>query len=214
MNKLKKNILTVINALIWAYRDCCTLWFNMFHSPQFVLCLLANHFTHRNNLQVSLCRSRFNQCRIGITGVNNSLEIEDGCNFSGLKIGLHMGGKVKLCRSTINASTIRCVYLGVSTGCKVEIGRGCLLSDNIHIHTTDYHPVYDSSGNRINPPSDVIIGNNVWICKDVMINKGSYIPDGCIVGARALVNKKYDTTNSIIAGIPGKIINHDIHWSY
>ena len=213
MNKFKQTLLAFINASVWTYKDCCTLLFNILHSPQLVTCVLANRITHRNNLQVSLCRSRFKWCRIGITGINNSLVIEDGCNFSGLKVGLCMGG-VRCCRSTINASANRRVYIGVSDGCEVVIGRGCLLSDNIHIHTTDYHPVYDSNGERINLPSDIIIGNNVWICKDVMINKGTYIPDGCIVGARALVNKKYDTPNSIIAGTPAKVIRHDIHWSH
>lgn len=213
MNKFKQTLLAVINASVWTYKDCCTLLFNILHSPQLVTCVLANRITHRNNLQVSLCRSRFKWCRIGITGINNSLVIEDGCNFSGLKVGLRMGG-VKCCLSTINASANRRVYIGVSDGCNVVMGRGCLLSDNIHIHTTDYHPVYDCNGERINPPSDIIIGNNVWICKDVMINKGTYIPDGCIVGARALVNKKFDTPNAIIAGIPAKVIKHDVRWCH
>ena len=137
MQQLNQIISSVISAFIYSYKDCCTLLFNILHSPQFVMCVLSNRISHRNNMQVSLCRSRFNQCRIGITGVNNSLEIEDGCNFSGLKIGLRVGG-VKCCRSTINASAIRRVYIGVSNGCKVVIGRECLLSDNIHIHTTDY----------------------------------------------------------------------------
>lgn len=92
MNKFKQTLLAVINASVWTYKDCCTLLFNILHSPQLVTCVLANRITHRNNLQVSLCRSRFKWCRIGITGINNSLVIEDGCNFSGLKVGLCMGG--------------------------------------------------------------------------------------------------------------------------
>lgn len=211
MQQLKQIISSVISAFIWSYRDCRTLLFNALHSPQFVMCVLWNRVNHRNNFQVSLCRSRFNQCRIGVTGVNNSLVIDDGCSLSGLKIGLRMGG-VRICRTTINSTLERRVSIGAMEGCIVEIGEGCLLSDNIYIHTTDYHPIYDENGQRSNPPADIIIGKHVWIGKDAMLLKGTHIADGCIIGARSVLNKQYNTSNSLIAGTPGKALKTGIHW--
>lgn len=44
------------------------------------------------------------------------------------------------------------------------------------------------------------------------ILKGSSIPDNCIVGFRALVTKRFNECNSIIAGSPARIIKQNIKW--
>lgn len=53
--------------------------------------------------------------------------------------------------------------------------------------------------------SSVHIGNNVWIGDNVVILPGSYIGDGCIVGANSVVTGKFGN-NSIIAGTPAKVL--------
>ena len=76
-------------------------------------------------------------------------------------------------------------------GKKIQIGEGCLFSNNIEIHTTDYHGIYDTNGNRINYDKDIIIGKKVWLCLGVKILKGTEIADGCIVGAGSLLAGQY-----------------------
>ena len=46
----------------------------------------------------------------------------------------------------------------------------------------------------------------------VMIFKGAVIPDGSVVGAGSLVNKKFEEENILIAGSPAKKIRSDIEW--
>ncbi|MBR4891899.1 MAG: hypothetical protein IKZ34_01820 [Alphaproteobacteria bacterium] len=46
----------------------------------------------------------------------------------------------------------------------------------------------------------------------VTILKGTKIPDNCIVGARSLVNKKFDEPNVILVGIPAVIKKRGIQW--
>ena len=43
--------------------------------------------------------------------------------------------------------------------------------------------------------------------------KGANIPDGCAIAPYSFVNKQFTDKNSLIAGIPAKIIKNDINWS-
>jgi acetyltransferase-like isoleucine patch superfamily enzyme len=52
----------------------------------------------------------------------------------------------------------------------------------------------------------IIIGNNCWIGAKVTILDGANIGDGCIVAAGAVVTKGCYESNSIIGGVPAKII--------
>ena len=44
--------------------------------------------------------------------------------------------------------------------------------------------------------------------------KGAYVPDGCVVAAHSLVSKDFDEMNSLIGGIPAKVIRRDISWEH
>jgi len=52
----------------------------------------------------------------------------------------------------------------------------------------------------------ILIGNNCWIGAKATILDGANIGDGCIVAAGAVVTKGYYENNSIIGGVPAKII--------
>lgn len=67
-------------------------------------------------------------------------------------------------------------------------------------------------GNRINPAEDIEIGNHVWIGHRVLIQKGVRIPNNTVIGTGAIVTKKFDETNTILAGVPSKVVKHNINW--
>ena len=52
----------------------------------------------------------------------------------------------------------------------------------------------------------VFIGDNVWIGENVVILPGSKIGNGCIIGANTLINGNEFPDNTMIGGIPGKIL--------
>jgi len=54
-----------------------------------------------------------------------------------------------------------------------------------------------------------IINNDVWIGAKVTILSGVVINSGCVIAAGAVVSKSFDE-NSIIAGVPGRIIKSRI----
>ena len=96
---------------------------------------------------------------------------------------------------------------------KVHIGQDCMFSYGILIRTGDGHKITTlKSSKRINPNQDVFIGNHVWIAGNAVILKGAYIPDNTIVGAASLVNKKFTTKNTVVAGIPADVKKRGVKW--
>ena len=113
----------------------------------------------------------------------------------------------------VNASKVQPTVMNALGGCKIMIGDGSLFSNNIEIHTTDYHGIYDEHGKRINPDKDIYIGNRVWCGLGCKILKGTNILDGTIIGAGSIVTGKIKEKNVIIAGNPAKIIKRQVFWN-
>lgn len=83
----------------------------------------------------------------------------------------------------------------------IKIGESCRFSVNLQIMDTDYHKILDDNDTIINAPSEISIGNNVWIGCTTTILKGSKIPDNIIIGANSLVTSKCKLeSNYIYAG--------------
>jgi acetyltransferase-like isoleucine patch superfamily enzyme len=91
---------------------------------------------------------------------------------------------------------------GVSIGDNTFIAADCYIIDMNHGYAV---------GKSINECEDtyekVIIEKNVWIGHNVTVLKGSRVGVGCVVGAKSLVNKKFED-EIIIAGIPAKKIKN------
>lgn len=97
--------------------------------------------------------------------------------------------------------------------CEKEIifGANVVVSWNTTLIDTDFHQTYNIlTGERSNKFGSIIIGDNVWIGLGASILKNSIIPSGCIIGANALVNKKYSEENCLIAGNPACIKKSNI----
>lgn len=97
-------------------------------------------------------------------------------------------------------------------GTSIRIGDGCLFANGVQLRTTDQHPIFDESGVRINPSSDVELGNRVWVGTGAMICKGVKIGEGAVIGARSVVTKDIPPY-SIAVGIPANVIKHGVRWS-
>ena len=89
---------------------------------------------------------------------------------------------------------------------EIHIGHHVTTSWNTLIMDTDFHETENTMTNEKYPvQSPIFIGNNVWICTRAVVLKGSEIPNGCIVGANAVLNKKFKVENTLIAGNPASI---------
>lgn len=94
---------------------------------------------------------------------------------------------------------------------KISFGRDCLLGWNVMLNTSDGHKVCHN-GKQVQKEAPIIIGEHVWITSHCKFCKGTSIPNNCIVAQGAVVTKAFAEENSLIGGIPAKIISQDIQW--
>jgi acetyltransferase-like isoleucine patch superfamily enzyme len=93
--------------------------------------------------------------------------------------------------------------------------QGAVIGDNVMIAPNVSILCNIKNTNRVDIPMNhqgwveknrtVIIKNDVWIGRNVIIMPGCIIEEGCIVGAGAIVTKNFPAF-SILAGNPAKII--------
>lgn len=166
-----------------------------------------------------------------LRGSENHLEIGEGTKFAGtihvegsrnrIVIGknAHFRGKivVKGDGQTVSfgdRSTSVEVYILCQESCDVRIGTWCMLSREVEIRTTDAHSVIDrATGNRINLPGSVSIGDHVWVGARSIVSKGAKIPSDSIVGAMSFVNAEFAEEGVVIAGVPAQITKRGITWN-
>ena len=128
-------------------------------------------------------------------GVGSKLLIEKGSVF---KVGERLG--------ITGDSMILCSR-------KITIGSNARISWQNIIMDTDQHPVFDTNNNIINHPTEIVIGDNVWIGARCFILKNSVIGDGCIVAANSTITKSFDgITHSVIGGSSAKVLKTDVRW--
>ncbi len=87
----------------------------------------------------------------------------------------------------------------------ITIGDDCLIGHNCTICTINHSKDPQRRGDMTCVP--VKIGNKVWIGANVTILPGVSIGDGAIIAAGAVVTKNVQA-NTIVAGVPAKVINN------
>ena len=94
---------------------------------------------------------------------------------------------------------------------KVYIGNGCLFGDNVFV-SDNLHGSNNFEELEIPPllrklssKGPVIIGDNVWIGRNVCVLPGVKIGRGAVVGSNSVVTHDIPD-NSVVAGVPAKII--------
>lgn len=104
----------------------------------------------------------------------------------GVKIPINVCGK-----------GLRLVHVGsILVSNNAHIGENC----SFHINTAIV-----AGGTSDDVP---VIGSNVVIGIGAILTGGIHIPDGCAIGANALVNKSFDEENIGIAGVPARKISN------
>lgn len=152
-----------------------------------------------------------------LTGKKTTIYIEDGGTIV-------FDGEASIGRGSSLCASGGMITIGNKFSCnancfiycqnRITIGEDVLLGWNINIRDNDGHPLTDENGLIINPSKEIIIGNCVWIASYVDILKGVSLPDGTVVGTRSLVTHSVDKKNTLIAGIPAKIIKEQIFWKH
>lgn len=95
---------------------------------------------------------------------------------------------------------------------KIVFGKSCRISWDVQILDTDFHKIKSLTGEILNPPKEIIIGDHVWIGARAMILKGTRIPDDCIVASNSVLTKEIEGNHQIIAGMPAKVVRTGVTW--
>ena len=163
----------------------------------------------KNNCLILEEGCRIYDSQIQFFGENNTVKIEHDCVLKNVDIWISDGGIIEVGHNThfTGKTHIACIE-----GKKVHIGERCLFSDTITFRTGDSHSILDSDGKRINKAKDITIGDHVWIGQQVIVLKGSIVGSDSIVGTGSLLTGKTYDSNSIIAGIPAKIVKKYDSW--
>ncbi len=146
------------------------------------------------------------------TKLRTILKIEGVLEFHG-KANIGYGSKVDIGKTgTLKLGGNFSISAATSIIChkSITIGNNCVLSWDILFMDTDLHEIKSKSGNVINEPKEIIIGNNVWIGCRCLVLKGTYIGDGNVIAANSTLTKTYNQQNSILTG--DKILKQDISW--
>lgn len=129
--------------------------------------------------------------------VNGTFDI-----YAGGKIYVNPNAVLKLGSGYINHN------VNISVFKEVSIGEGCVISENVIIRDSDNHKI---KGNNKLETASIKIGHHVWIGMNAVVLKGVTIGDGAIIAAGAVITHDVPP-NTLVAGVPAKIIKHDVSW--
>ena len=152
--------------------------------------------------QVGVFDKKYQRSILQIDGTVHLLEGKDmmgkyifghGCRICVMKDGhLYIGAHF----SNTAEMTIICSK-------EIRFGEKVTTSWNTLVMDTDFHQVVNlETGHHYPVQKSIVIGDHVWLCTRSVILKGAHIPNGCIVGAGAVVNKRFTEENIVLAGNP------------
>jgi acetyltransferase-like isoleucine patch superfamily enzyme len=110
-----------------------------------------------------------------------------------------------------------CILLG-----NIKIGKNCLFAPNIYMSSGKHNFKYKAEllihdqdllakKNSTNKNDFIIIEDDVWIGKNVMIINGAKIGKGAIIGANTFINKDVEPY-TVVVGSPQKVLSHRLNF--
>ena len=96
------------------------------------------------------------------------------------------------------------------SSCSISIGSGTVISWEVEINDSSGHQIVRDDFEVSKP---IVIGSRVWIGSRVTILKGVKVGSGAVIATGAVVTRDVPE-NSLVAGVPAKIIRKNIIWKY
>lgn len=110
-------------------------------------------------------------------------------------------------------------HISVQENTECRFGNDCMVSNDLIIRTNDGHTIFDHNIKEnintelsISRERKIIIEDHVWIGQRCAVLYNTHIRKNSIVGLGSIVKGKFPA-NSMIAGVPAKMIRSNISWS-
>ena len=144
-----------------------------------------------------------------LRGSGHRLILDKGAKL--YNVQLKMIGKNNLVHIKAGASVGGGSIICGGENISIVIGERCVLAEGVDIWSTDTHSI-TVDGELINPPRSILIGNHVWVGKDVSILKGVTIGDHAIIGMKSVVTHDI-AAETLNVGSPTRVIRDHVEWS-
>lgn len=207
--KILKHIpLKLKHIIVWSL--------NLFFSRNNLLsCIFKTYIGGGKNTLHIKSMTRLKNCHFRFKGNGNQIIIGKRCKLNGLHIMLEGNNNIVYIGNNviINASQSKPTIMNAVEGTSIYIGDECLFSNNIELHTSDYHSILDNNTSvRINPSKNIQLEERVWVGLRTIILKGTYIASNSIIGAGSIVSGQVKESNVIIAGCPAIVRKKNVKW--
>lgn len=191
------------------------IWFNFHHLPlkqaiKLPIFILSRNKSLKKGIvvissekcnpgMIKIGYKSYHQYPIGITYYNDggTIEFQGPCFISNnTSLLVYNGGKLVIGENVgISVTLIMC-------SSSIIIGSGTMLGFDCTVMDSDFHPVIDIYARKVLKMSKpVIIGRNNWIGMGTLLSKGAQTPDNIIIGARSIVDRKYNVPEFSIVGM-------------
>jgi acetyltransferase-like isoleucine patch superfamily enzyme len=94
----------------------------------------------------------------------------------------------------------------------ITFGKDVLVSWDVQVMDTDWHCITNEEGTVLNPDSEILVGDHVWIGSRVLLMKGVRIARDSVIAAGSVVTPGAHHPNVILAGVPAREIRQGITW--
>ena len=169
-----------------------------------------------NNNLIIIEEPNFGSSSIDIAGDNNLFSLKKtlkSCN--GAQFFLDDGGKIEIDKNCeIGNGNFVCIVNGdYDKSHGLFIGEGTHIAREAIIRTSDGECLLGENDEPISEPQNVIIGKHCWITSRCTILKRTNLPDGTICAANSLINKEFTEENTLIGGVPAKVLKSNVKWN-
>ena len=139
--------------------------------------------------------------------INGQLRVSDSFSIGkGCRLDIGKDAILTVSSGYINPNTTLVIMHGMT------LGRGCAVSWGCQFLDEDFHSIsFDGKKNTGDNP--ITVGDHVWIGSNVTVLKGSRIPSGTVVAAGSVVNAQFTEENTLIAGVPARVIRRNVSWA-
>lgn len=130
---------------------------------------------------------------------------------AGLRLSLRVGYDSRI-HIGENVGTTNQTFISAVEGASVEIGTDCMIATGVEIRTDDAHPIYGvQTGKRVNTTESIVIGDHVWLTKNVVVMGGVNVGSGSVIGFGSILTRSVPN-NCIAAGVPARVVKRNIAW--